>query len=542
MTEDKKTSEEKKIENPCPNNPEHEYIPMTIWFTDDLGEERDDEVCANCHEDSLEDYRRKIEKASDVDVAEIIGEYNEAIASGSPPRVEGENLQIVRKREYDFIEKYSAVFSEKTNAPLDVCKAMAEFDISAALNTLYFADGMGRIRPNLGFIWLAPSGSYKTPLYEWGITKLHDKLFSEWGYYHFQRIGGRALISSMSHIKVEELKEGRVPALITLDEASTLAKDSNADGLSDTFEAFAQAYDGQLASSNTIIRKHEQPHPCYSPIWFQGTPIFLKYVNEDFWDIGLGNRMFFLRYSISEVKPIPMSMKSKEFYEEITTDLELMKKIKSAKFSDEVWNRYNEYQMSVMKGIQKAETDIESSIDSNNFSVVSRVKIPIHVLKLAIVFSASRFNVDDSGILHVELVDMERAIEEIETYHANMVYIHTIWENQSAQRLKHESIEIVANKIFNHMTRILESGKGVDLTYSKEDDCWVADESVKGKWVRHSMLLKNSHMKAKGLKSFEEVVTTLMEREEIQQRTGRIYKKSNGTRIPSDVIFYRLKE
>jgi hypothetical protein len=265
-------------------------------------------------------------------------------------------------------------------------------------------------------------------------------------------------------------------------------------------------------------------------------------VNEDFWDIGLGNRMFFLRYSISEVKPIPMSMKSKEFYEEITTDLELMKKIKSAKFSDEVWNRYNEYQMSVMKGIQKAETDIESSVDSNNFSVVSRVKIPIHVLKLAIVFSASRFNVDDSGILHVELVDMERAIEEIETYHANMVYIHTIWENQSAQRLKHESIEIVANKIFNHMTRILESGKGVDLTYSKEDDCWIADESVKGKWVRHSMLLKNSHMKAKGLKSFDEVVTTLMEREEIQQRTGRIYKKSNGTRIPSDIIFYRLKE
>ena len=25
-------------------------------------------------------------------------------------------------------------------------------------------------------------------------------------------------------------------------------------------------------------------------MWFQGTPTFLKYVNEDFWDIGLGNR------------------------------------------------------------------------------------------------------------------------------------------------------------------------------------------------------------------------------------------------------------
>lgn len=533
--------EEKKIENPCPKNPEHEYIPMPIWFTDDFGE-REDEICANCHEESLEQYRKKMERASDVDAANLMEGYQEMLESSSPPVEDREKFIVERKREYDFIDKYSVILSEKTDAPLDVCRAMAQFDISVALNTLYFANGKGRIRPNLGFIWLAPSGSNKTPLYDWGITKLHEQLFSGWGYYHFQRVGGRALISSMSHIKVADLKEGRVPALITLDEASTLAKDSNADGLSDTFEAFAQAYDGQLSSSNTIVRKHEQPYPCYSPIWFQGTPIFLKYVNEDFWDIGLGNRMFFLRYSISEIKPIPKSSESKVFYEEITADLELMKKIRSARFTDEAWNRYNEYQMNVMKDIQKVQTDIESSVDSNNFATVSRVKIPIHVLKLAIIFAASRFCIDDAGILRIDLVDMEKAIEEIETYHRNMVYIHTIWENQSAQRLKHESIEIMANKIFNHFKHLSDTGNGFDLVYSKEDDAWIATESTEGRWIKHSLLLKYSHMKAKGMKSFEEVITTLLEREEIDQRTGRIFRKNGDRKISLDLVFYSLRK
>ncbi len=533
-----------KIDNPCPRNPNHEYIPTTIWYLDDFGQEVEQEDCANCQEESLQKYREEMENASNVDASEIMEEYQEELKKQSPPDTKFEKAY---NKDYTIIEKYAKKLMETTDAPLDVCNAMIEFDISVALHKLFFANGKGRVLPNLAFIWLAPSGNNKTPLYTWGIEKLQDKLFSEWNYYHFNRVGGKALISQLSKIKKEDMVNGNVLALLTLDEASTMAKDSNADGLSDMFESFAQAYDGQLTSSTTVIRKHEKPKPCYSPIWFQGTPIFLKYVNEDFWDIGLGNRMFFLKFTRSDIKPIAKSLHSKEFYSEIIDDLEIMREINTASFTDEAWDRYNEYQMQVMSEIRDVQTDLESSIDTNNFQIVSRVKIPIHVIKLALIMSASRFNFDSKGFLKVELEDLENAIEEVESYHANMVYIHQIWETQSAQRLRHESVEMLAKKIFNHINTIINKDGGYNISFHKSDNqsehaYWVAEPSKEGKWVRHSVLLKKSHMKALGLRSFEEVIETLLEREELIKREAVVYfTDSNKKRNSQTVIFYKIK-
>jgi hypothetical protein len=533
------------IDNPCPRNPNHEYIPTTIWYLDDFGQEVEQEDCANCQEDSHRRYREQIENASNVDASEIMEKYQEELKKQSPPTPE-----FTRKhnKDYNIIDRYATRLMESTDAPMDVCKAMVEFDISVALHKLFFADGKGRVLPNTAYIWLAPSGNNKTPLYEWGIMRLQDQLFSEWKYYHFNRVGGKALISSLSKVKQDDLVHGRILSLLTLDEASTMAKDSNADGLSDMFESFAQAYDGQLMSSTTVVRKHEKPRPCYSPIWFQGTPTFLKYVNEDFWDIGLGNRMFFLKFTASEIKPIPKTLHSKDFYTDIIADLEIMREIETANFTDEAWDRYNEYQMKVMEEIRDVQTDLESSIDSNNFPIVSKVKMPIHIIKLALIISASRFNFDTTGLLKVELQDVNKAIEEVEFYHSNMVYIHQIWETQSAQRLRHESVEMLAKKIFNHINSIISKDGGYDIKFHKpdnqsEDGYWVAEQSKEGKWVRHSVLLKKSHMKASGLRSFEEVVETLIAREELIKREAKVYFiDGNKKRNAVIVDFYRIKD
>jgi hypothetical protein len=60
------------IDNPCPRNPNHEYIPTTIWYLDDFGQEVEQEDCANCQEDSHRRYREQIENASNVDASEIM--------------------------------------------------------------------------------------------------------------------------------------------------------------------------------------------------------------------------------------------------------------------------------------------------------------------------------------------------------------------------------------------------------------------------------------------------------------------------------------
>ena len=249
-----------KIEKPCPRNSEHEFVPMTVWYMDDLGDEIEEEVCANCEEESRREFREEIERSPESDIPELIEEYQKEIEKSIPPEMRHEKAFV---KDYDIITKYSTYLNSVIGAPLDVCRSMIQFDISVALHRLFFADGKGRVLGNTGFIWIAPSGSDKTPVYNWGIMNLHDKLFSEWKYIHYNRVGGKALISSISKVKTNDISEGRVLALITQDEVSTLAKESTSDGLSDDFEAFAQAYDGQLSSSTTVIRRSEVPRPCY---------------------------------------------------------------------------------------------------------------------------------------------------------------------------------------------------------------------------------------------------------------------------------------
>lgn len=525
----------------CKKNPDHEYIETKGWYLDEEGNELEYIDCANCIEESRNAYREKIEKANNVDAPELIEDYEKLIRERSPSDDEHKEA----KPSYNVIDKYSGKLHEIIGAPEEACRAIVQWDISVALHRLFFADGKGRILPNLGFMWIAPSGADKTPIYNWGVMTMQEKLFSKWKYIHYNRVGGKALISSISKIKPENTG-GRILTLITQDEVSTLAKESNSDGLSDVFEAFAQAYDGQLSSSTTVLRQSEVPKPSYSPMWFQGTPVFLKYVNEDFWDIGLGNRIFFVKYQTSEVRSISKTLHAKEFYDEFVADLDKLNKIEKADFSDEAWEIYNQYQMKTMREVQSVQNDLETSVDTDNFDITSKVKYPIQILKMAMIISASRMNYDSAMILHVEKEDVENAIREVEKYHDNMIYIHNIWETQSAQRLKHESIELLTKKILTHMKRLLSVQKAYIIDYDKGIQESIAYPDRDGRWIKHSDLLRQSHMKATGYRSFEEVINTLIEREEIIKRECKVNnpknKKDKTTSTLSEATFYKLKE
>ena len=130
-----------------------------------------------------------------------------------------------------------------------------------------------------------------------------------------------------------------------------------------------------------------------------------------------------------------------------------------------------------------------------------------------------------------------------------MIYVHSIWETQSAQRLRHESVEILAKKISNHIRRLCDIGKSyrVDFIDQKDDSYSLAVPDKKGTWVKHSDLLRQSHMKAGGLRSFEEVITTLIERDELIKRECKIYvtsttKDKKPIRTLINATFYRVKD
>ena len=82
----------------------------------------------------------------------------------------------------------------------------------------------------------------------------------------------------------------------------------------------------------------------------------------------------------------------------------------------------------------------------------------------------------------------------------------------------------------------------LSLKYHKEEDFWKATPGPEGRWVKHSTLLRFSHMDAHGYGSFETVIDTMIEREEVMKREGRYYyKDSNGKETYRDTIFYSLK-
>ncbi len=49
------------------------------------------------------------------------------------------------------------------------------------------------------------------------------------------------------------------------------------------------------------------------------------------------------------------------------------------------------------------QEDLESSLNQENFEVISRSKFPLKVLKYSIIYASSRMNFTDSGLLYVDV-------------------------------------------------------------------------------------------------------------------------------------------
>ena len=65
---------------------------------------------------------------------------------------------------HNFIDNYEPFICEITNVTETPAKAMSQYLVSHALSNARYENSKGKINANLSFIWVAPSGSNKTPL------------------------------------------------------------------------------------------------------------------------------------------------------------------------------------------------------------------------------------------------------------------------------------------------------------------------------------------------------------------------------------------
>lgn len=437
--------------------------------------------------------------------------------------------------DHNFIDHFIPFISEITNVSKTPARAMLQYLVAHALSNAKYENSKGKINPNLSFIWVAPSGSNKTPLIENGISKfLYQypvfKDFREYG-----QVTGKGFRQSVAKIKDD------IKASINWDEASVAVKDAKNPATSDLFEVLSQAFDGKLIPYDSIRGGAERYKPLFVNIWMSGTPLILANIGDNFWYQGFGLRSLFLDYKADKPHLITddvNGMEDKEqIYRNMMGELERMQKIKQIKTTTEFMEQYNIYQIGITEEIQKVQTDITKAMDHEVYSIISKVKYPVLVMKLAMVYSASRFNFDDKeGILTLDVEDLDRAKEDLESYHENMIDMFEAWESLNESKSKIETISNAKRKMERHIMSIINSGKSFELEMVTEhsETYFKATMKKAGKWVSRPALLKNANIKAR---DFDDIVETLIQQMYLAKRDARIIKEDGFETI---VVFYSI--
>ena len=434
------------------------------------------------------------------------------------------------KEEHNFINENVKFLSSKTGAPEDSCRAMLQFLIAHALSDAKYENSKGKILPNLSIIWIAPSGSNKTPLIDNGIRKFLD-IFSDYRIYG--EITGKGLRQSVAKIKADKLK-----ASVIWDEFGTGMKSAKNNGTSDLFEVLSQAFDGLIIPYDSVRSGSEKYPPLYCNIWLSGVPDILTCMPEAFWTQGFGLRSLFLKYEFQEFEDpiIDTANEMQAVGQKINDMIGALSRIKSislVKTTPEFMQKYNDYRFKILTEIKNVQKDIISSNDPANFPTTSKAKFPVLIMKLAMIDAASRYNFTEDGILILDAIDLHNAISDLEKYHENMLNIHDSWEELTEKKANVESIQVYRHKINKHITALISSGKSFELQFIKEDESFKAIKKEGGSWVSHASLLKNSNMIAR---KFNEIIDTLTEQMFIGKREGFIEK--DGVKHPTK--FYCL--
>ena len=495
-------------------------------------------ICYYC--DHQIDYVAEGGEQAEILLSEQITKYKESNPVFTPHRINGDLIKELMD------------FHRDTDADENPKKSMALFQISSALTNCVSANAKGKIHPNLGFWWSEPSGTNKTPLLISGVDDFADTVYKE----HILYETGTAKGMHKSLAKLyEENPHKKRNILIRWDEGQNITTMMKENALADIYSFFCQAIDNRLQSYITIARGDEKSPPITANIWISGVPEMIENAVKSFWFQGAGNRFLFVKSKQVWIKDIRRAtldeLEQNKVKEHLIEELNLLKNIKWVEYSDDFLIAYNTYRREILEPITKVQSDLSASQDIDNYSILSKIKYPVLVWKLAIIHAASRGNFSGE-LLQMDVEDLVEAKKDLEEYHANVMEVFNYWLERATKDADIRSSQRIKKKFERHIRSILRNKdkrwsvawKDAKKKNGEDISGRVAFKSDYGTWVIHSDLMPYANMMSD---DFSKAVNTLKEQGHLIVKEGVRHLRDGSQDVPLDAAvpvstFYKWKQ
>ncbi len=451
----------------------------------------------------------------------------------------------------DFIGKYSRLISHTKSVPDYIAVASCEFLISIALYNANYTNTKGRVLSNVAFRYIADSGHNKSPLFNFLMEEVIPKAFSDYNYYIIGRGTSRGLTST-----VQKEKDGRrIPIIFAKDEDSVLYKSDNYN--KDMFEGYSDLFDGNIPSNTTNRHGHQTKKKCVCSYWSSGTPISIKYVDPDNFEQGWQWRHF----PLIDDSPIPEDVltdknlpEMRKWIDGMIGELQEMAKIGAVKSTPEFMKALNEYYLAIIReknDVERRKKEI-STLSMEWVEAESKTKAPEHIIKFAMIHSASRWNEQD-GTLIMDLEDFDYAMKQFEFYRSHIIRFFEEWiqqrEPMELTEKMNRVIEIIRSFKERYSVKLVQAEQKGKNGEPDTPAIIYADPDPKGKYVSRSKVLWMSHLPTgSGWNSFDTVIDTLVQSEKIIQihasanRTVRTKEGKELSAYSKPVDLFKLKE
>lgn len=461
---------------------------------------------------------------AEIVISKEINSYRESNPVFTPHRVHGNLIGELMD------------FHKDTDADVNPRKSMAIFQIASSLANCVSANKKGKILPNLGFWWSDPSGMGKTPLLVSGTDEFSESVFKE--HIKFESGTAKGLHKSLSKFYDEDPHRRR-NVMIKQDESQNISLMMKENALADIYSFYCQAIDNRLQSYITIARGEEKAPPLTVNIWLAGVPEMIEKSDKSFWFQGAGNRFLFVKSKQVSIKDIRRAtldeLKHNKAKERLIEELNLLKDIKWVEYTDDFLVAYNDYRREILEPIAKVQSDLSASQDIDNYPILSKIKYPVLVWKLAIIHAASRGNFSKE-LLRMDVVDLAEAKKDLEEYHANAMEVFNYWLEKATKDADIRSSQRIKKKFERHIISILKNNDkrwSVAWKKGKKNEIDISDaiayKSDEGNWVIHSDLMPYANMMAD---DFAKAVNTLKEQGYLIVRENVRYRRDGSQDVP----------
>lgn len=444
------------------------------------------------------------------------------------------------------IERHIDTLVRSKNVPRFIGIASFEFLIGSALKNCYFRDNKGRVLSNEHYRHVAGSGHDKTTIFKWMEDEIIPQAFKDIYDYYIVESGTVKGFSKFLERDFKKHGERRIPLFFMKDEDNANYMDNHGNVYNDVFQGYSRMYNGELPSNTTMTHDHIKKKKVFVPGWSAGTPSSLDMESRERWEQGYGFRQIILldtepigKHEITDSDLPDID----EMNKDIIQTLREMTRIRKARMTEDFKDLLNKYHFEV----NDKKNSVEANGEQDKFTlpwieVEVQTKLPEHLIKLSMVYAANRKNIDNDGFLVLDIEDIEIAKRQFDFYVAMNVKFFKLW-------LEKRSTKDISDNIQRITQFIKERKEGYDIKFYKpdvqnEDGYWVAEKSNTGEWARHYEILKRSKLPSQGgFMSFETVISTMIDREELIKREAKVYF-TDGNKKRNSVIadFYRLKE